>query len=218
MEMIWMATRITLWVAGVVGCMRYFQLSPKYKLLTMYLLLGVATDLTGTYFENDSGYNLFLIPIYSLIELSIFSALYYFFFLEQKKRFLLFGIPLMLGFIVLDIFFLCDLFNAKTFYAFGKVISDFTIIGLCFFYYWKVLMGEQAINRELFILNTVFLSYFLINALIFLSINFLINEAFYLVDPFWAANALTALLLYAFLTYMIWQDGKTRKALHSGLL
>ncbi|WP_264789307.1 hypothetical protein [Aureispira anguillae] len=116
-----------------------------------------------------------------------------------------------LGLILLDFLFLCDLFNAETFYAFSKVIADLTIIILCLIYYWKVLKEEMPIDKELLLLNSGFISYFSINCFIFLSINFLINESLDLVTPFWTLNALSALFLYLFLTYMIWQHGKIQK-------
>lgn len=218
MEVIWILTRVTLWISGSIGLVTYSRLSPIYKLIVAYILLAIGGDLTSTFFEKNGGYNLFVIPIYSFLELTLFSSLYYLYFIKSKSKLLLGFTLLMHSLILLDIIFLADFFNAKTFYAFGKVTTDLTIVIFCLVYYWKTIKGDQPINKELFRLNSIFISYFLINLLIFLSINFLINESLHLVNPFWMLNALSALFLYLFLTYMIWQHGKTPKTSHFGSL
>lgn len=215
-EIIWKAVECSMCVAGLSACYFYKELAPHYKLINSYIWLGILIDLLTTYFMNKTGYNLFLLPIYSFAELAIFSTIYLRFFIK-KKTFILKGLlALAHGLIILDFLLLCDLFNAKSFYAFSKVIADIAIILLCLRYYRMILKEEAPIDKELLLLNSVFIGYFSINSIIFLSINFLVNESLDLVTPFWVLNALSALFLYLFLTYMIWQHGKIQKTSPSG--
>ncbi|WMX14695.1 MULTISPECIES: hypothetical protein [unclassified Aureispira] len=204
-------TELSMFIAGVTVCYYLKQLSHLYKLIGSYIGLSILVELLTTYFMSSTGYNLFLLPVYSFAELAIFSTIYLCFFFEEEKSTLRNLLLLAHGLIILDILFLCDLFNAETFYAFSKVVADIAIILLCLRYYWTILKEKTPIDKERLLLNSMFIGYFSINSIIFLSINFLVNESLYLVTPFWMLNALSALLLYSFLTYMIWQHGKTQK-------
>lgn len=210
-EIIFDGAEWSLYIAGIGSCYFYKQLHSIYKLLSLYIWFTILTNYIGLYFSS----NLFWLPIYSFVELAVFSTIYLRFFLKGEK--IIQGLLVLAhALILLDFLFLCDLFNAKTFYAFSKVIADIAIVLLCLRYYWAILKEEMPIDKELLLLNSVFIGYFSINSIIFLSINFLVNESLDLVTPFWILNALSALFLYLFLTYMIWQHGKTPKTSPSG--
>jgi hypothetical protein len=215
-ETIWKAVEVSMCVAGLSSCFFYKNLDSHYRFINIYIWLGVLIDLLTTYFMKSTGYNLFLLPIYSFAELAIFSSIYLRFFLKGENAVLKSLLLLAHGLILLDFLFLCDLFNAETFYAFSKVVADIAIVVLCLKYFSNILKEETPIKKELLLLNSVFIGYFSINSIIFLSINFLVNESLDLVTPFWVLNALSALFLYSFLTYMIWQHGRTQKTLPSG--
>lgn len=214
---IFLATRIVLWFAGILGCLLYKTLTKKYQLIIVYILLALSIDCFAFLLKKNALYNLFLLPVYSFIELAIFSKVYKDYFIKDYRLLLNVFTVFIHSLILLDVAFLCDFFNAKTFYAFSKVITDIGIITFCLLYYWKSLKEDQIINKELLLLNAGFLCYFSINLLIFLSMNFLINASLHLVDPFWILNALSALFLYLFLIYMIWRYGRNPKLSHSGL-
>lgn len=211
-ESIFFIAEISLCISGIVSGYYYKHLTLKYYYLGFYIWLTILTNYIGLYFSS----NLFWLPIYSFAELSIFSIIYLRFFLKGEKKVLQLLLLLAQALIVLDFLFLCDLFNAKTFYAFSKVVADVAIVLLCLRYYWTILQEDTPIDKELLLLNSVFIGYFSINTIIFLSINFLVNESLDLVTPFWVLNALNALFLYSFLTYMIWQHGRIQKTLPSG--
>lgn len=202
----------SLYIVGIISCFHYKQLTPKYQYLSFYIWFTILTNFMGVYLN----YNLFLLPIYSFVELFIFSLIYLRFFLKGEKKVLQGLLLVAHGLILLDFLFLCDLFNAKTFYAFSKVVADISIVLLCLKYYSNILKEETPINKELLLLNSVFVGYFSINSITFLSANFLVNESLDLVTPFWVLNALSALFLYSFLTYMIWQHGRIQKTSPSG--
>ena len=210
MEFIWGITRITLWVGVLIVLIQYPRISPFYRLVGAYLFLSVIVDVTNTYFEQSTGYNLFVIPIYSFFELLLYSIIYYQYLLKRKSWLGFYALIICFLLIVLDTLFLSDLFNVKFFTAFSKVLTDLVIVVMALCYYSEILQGIHPYNKVVFYLNTIFLGYFLLNSLIFLSINFLVNASLTIVIPFWAANALSALFLYALLTYIIWQHGNIK--------
>lgn len=215
LDIFFKTSELSIFLAGIISCFFYKKLPNIYKLISLYIWWGACINCLGIYFKN-TGYNLFLVPIYSFIELAIFSYIYIYIFFK-KTSFLYKGLIFLAhSLIILDFLFLYDLFNAKTFDAFNKVVSDVTIILLCLRYYSSILKEETPINKELILLNSVFIGYFSINCLIFLSMNFLVNESRDLVIPFWLLNAFSILSLYMFFIYMIWQHGKTQKVSPSG--
>lgn len=211
-EIILNSAEWSLYILGITCCYYYRQLTPIYQYLSFYIWFTILTNFMGVYLN----YNLFLLPIYSFAELAIFSSIYLRFFLKGENLVLKGLLLFAHGLILLDFLFLCDLFNAETFYAFSKVVTDIAIVVLCLKYFSNILKEETLINKELLLLNSVFVGYFFINSITFLSANFLVNESLDLVTPFWVLNALSALFLYSFLTYMIWQHGRTQKTSPSG--
>lgn len=215
-EIILAGTGFSLCIAGLSSCYFYKKLAFHYKILSFYIWFTIITNGIGLYLTSHTGYNLFLLPIYSFVELFIFSTIYIRFFFREKNIVIQSLLLLAHGLILLDFLFLCDLFNAETFYAFSKVVADIAIVVLCLKYFSNILKEETLINKELLLLNSVFVGYFFINSITFLSANFLVNESLDLVTPFWVLNALSALFLYSFLTYMIWQHGRIQKTSPSG--
>lgn len=215
-EYLLITTEIAMCMAGISTCYLYKKLPTLYKFMGTYIWFSILIDLLTAYFMKSTGYNLFLLPIYSFAELAIFSTIYLRFFLKGENAVLKSLLLLAHGLILLDFLFLCDLFNAETFYAFSKVVADIAIVILCLKYFSNILKEETLINKELLLLNSVFVGYFFINSITFLSANFLVNESLDLVTPFWVLNALSALFLYSFLTYMIWQHGRIQKTSPSG--
>lgn len=215
-EAILFTTRLFLWLAGIVGGVFFLRLSPRYKLITSYIFLGIGIDLLTEYFIDLFAYNLFLLPAFSFFELLIFTVLYLRFFLGKSSPSIFVFALSLFGLIFLDIVYLCDLYNAANFYALSKVVSDVGIVSFCLIYFWKVLKGLVPINKDMLLLNALFLFYFSVNFLIFGSINFLINESLQLVNPFWTLNLLSAIILYSIMTYMIWQHGSNQRILPYG--
>lgn len=210
MEFIWWSTRIVLWIGVLIVLIQYPRISPFYRLIGSYLFLSLIVDIVNTYYETSTGYNLFIIPVYSFFELLLYSIIYYQYLLKRKSIVGFYALIICFLLIVLDALFLSDLFNAKFFTAFSKVLADLVIVVMALCCYSEILQGIRPYNKVVFYLNTVFLGYFLLNSLVFLSINFLVNASLNIVIPFWAANALSALFLYAFLTYIIWQHGNIK--------
>ena len=215
-DIIWTAIALSLCTGVILGAYFYNKLSPIYRLVTFYLLFSIVSGWLSDYFANKEGYNLFLLPVFSFIELTIFYILYASFFITKGKVPLRIFTLLVYGLILLDVVFLCDLFDVTTFYAFSKIVTNAAIIVFCLFYFWETLQNKVLIDKEKLVLNLAFISYFSITFITFLSFNFLVNANLAITYPFWILNALSTLFFYLFLIFMIWQHGNSPKSLHSG--
>ena len=182
--------------------------------MTFYLLCSIVGDWLSDYFANNGGNNLFLLPFFSFIELTIFYKLYSLSFIRKGKVPLRNFTLLTYGLILLDIVLLCDLFDVSTFYAVSKIVTNAAIVVYCLSYYLETLKNEVLIDedKEKLLLNSVFISYFLITFFIFIAFNFLVNPEYLdTTYPFWVLNAFCTLLLYLFLTFRIWRHGNSPK-------
>ncbi|OJJ20595.1 hypothetical protein BKI52_19265 [marine bacterium AO1-C] len=202
------------------GCAIGFFCFPRgrsvNRWLILYLVAGLTSELVFRYFGSISAqrYNLFVVPFFAITELIIFSAIYYLHLLKRSPKVFLLGLfGAML--IIMDILFLSQLFVIEQYQTYSKVISDFLIIVYCLLYYRQLLKTNEP-NAFYLKLNAGVLSYFVINLLIFSSLNFLVNESINLVIVFWVLNVVASSAFYLFLTYQIWQHGKIRKPLQYG--
>lgn len=206
---------ITLMVGLIVSLLYFRYISKGYRLLIVYLAGALIMDLLFRYFGSYSHlkYNLFLFPIFGFFELAVLSVLYYKYIFKGISKSLLVFIVTMLLLIACEIFSINKLLEIKTFYSFGKVIADVSIIWFCLLFYWQVFKGEIPVKSKYGTLNAAILIFFSINLVISLPLNFLVNEKLSVVIFFWVINLISVLLFYFFLIYLIWQDGKTRKIL-----
>lgn len=207
---------ILLLIGIIIGAYYRKHLNRCFLLLFGFLILGFITEILSRYLGLYSNlrYNLFLIPIYGLTELLLFSVLYYKYLLKSKNRLLQYFIVILIILILVDISRIGNMFIAKKFQSYGKVIADGGIVMLCLFYYWEVIKGKIKSTTEINILNAANIIFFSLSLLIFLSINFLVNANYDLVMIFWFFNLIIISLYYTTLILLIWQNGKTRKSLH----
>lgn len=212
-SLITIVSPIILLTGVVIGVKNFTQLSNSYKVIVCYLGIALIVDLLFRYLGLYSHfkYNLFIIPIFGLLELAVFSTLYYRYILKSKSVPLFLLIILMHLLIIGEIVFVNKLFHQKSFQSFGKVIADSSIIFFCLLYYWQVFKGKIAIHSDISFLNATVIVYYSINVIIFLCVNFLVNENVRIVTAFWIINLISVTLFYIILIYLIWQDGKIRK-------
>lgn len=211
LEILLLLPPIILFIGLLVGTIVYKRINIHYKLILLYLLLCFVTDILNRYFGNIFKSNLILFPIFSFIELSIFSVLYYLFIIASSSKLLKIFIAIVLLFIIVDIGNV-DMYNAKSVQSYGKVFDNLTIILLSLLYIWKLIKNtDNTFDKHLPIFNFGVLMYFSINLLIFLPFNFLVNSQSHVIYYFWMINLVVTILFYSFLIYMIWLNGKTPK-------
>lgn len=206
---------IILIIGVLLGIFKFKKLRKSNQLIVFYLVFSLTFDLLSRYFGyfSQSKYNLFLIPIYGVLELGCFSVLYYKYIFLSKSKYLLSYIITMHLLILAEIIFGKGLFRPESFQSFGKVIADASIILYSIYFYLKVFKGQIPIHSEYAFLNAVILIYFSINLIIYLAINFLVNAQFKLVVAFWIINLLSVIIFELILISLIWKDGRTRKTL-----
>ena len=195
---------ITLVFGIIVGLWYLRYICDSYRLLVVYLAGAFIMDLLFRYFGFYSPlkYNLFLFPIFGFFELSVLSVLYYKYIFKSISKSLLVFIVFMLLIITFEIFSINKLLQIKTFYSFGKVIADVSIIWFCLLYYWQVFKGKIPVKSKYGALNAAILIYFSVNLVISLPLNFLVNEKLSVVIFFWVINLISILLFYLFLIYV----------------
>lgn len=199
----------------IIGLYYRKHLDGCFRLLLMYLFIGIITELFSRYFGaiSDLKYNLFLIPIYGLLELVLFSLLYYKYIIKRKSRRFFVIILILLGLTLVDLSRMGDMFKASNFQSYGKVIADAGIVLFCLIYYLDVVKGRIKSTFELNLLNAGSITFFSLNLIIFLAINFLVNAKYNIVMFFWNFNLFVICSYYIIIIYLIWRNGKTRKSL-----
>jgi len=194
------------WVALLVGIFQYKHLDKFHRWVFYYIsamaILNGMSHLAPYLFGWSS---LYLIPLSGLVTLYIFQKIYLSFLLNLTKPIYRI-LPQVLSWLI-GLYFLYR-FNVKDTSQFHTptVVSSYAlIVALCLRYCWEMLTRSGALNRTLFTFNIIVLSYFFISAIFFMTSNFLVNEALYLVAPFWMVYGISTLLFYVYLTYFIWQ-------------
>ncbi|WP_188620695.1 hypothetical protein [Flavobacterium suaedae] len=101
--------------------------------------------------------------------------------------------------------------NVKSFQPYAKVADNFVIILLALSFLQEKIDDFKEQKWDNFRLNIVILVFFTFNTLIFLPINFIVNENSGVKFYFWAGNSILLLLFYSYLIGKIWKNGKQNK-------
>jgi hypothetical protein len=195
-----------------MGIRNYSKLNPPDVLLIVYLIFVLVIDIIVRYmvlvlkFEN----NLFLIPVYALGEFLIIAVLYLIFLLRIKNHIVVIILSGVSALILFDLFYLSRLTDTANFQSIAKIIANLSIIVICIFYSWKGILNTGIRSLEFVGINPYIIGYFSINLIIFLSINFLINEALGIVTYFWILNLVVNVLFYIKITHFLWKRGRIR--------
>lgn len=208
-------TPLTAFGGVVSGLLYRHRLSGIGKLLALYLLVALGTDLLSRYLGTFHGNNLMLVPLFGVAELLSFAALYHFFLLPQKHL----AIPAIAGLsaaLVLFQAFRPAEFALSGFHAYGRVLTGMTIAGISVVHHYQVLRKPRLWHSGALSLSTGVLCFFIVNSMWFLAVNFTVNEAHTTVFVLWIFNAVLTPLFYLFLTYQLWQNGKTPPPLQRG--
>ena len=109
-----------------------------------------------------------------------------------------------------------DSFNASSFQPYSKVVSSFVIIVLILSYIMQRITKDVEISKQDQLLNITVLSYFALNLVLLLPINFLINEKPEITVYIWTTYLILTILFYSCLSILLCKNGKNRKRLHFG--
>ena len=101
--------------------------------------------------------------------------------------------------------------NVKSFQPYAKVADNFVIILLSLSFLQEKISDFKERQWNNFSFNIVVLVFFTLNTLIFLPINFLVNEGSGIKFYFWIGNSVLLLLFYSYLIGKIWNNGRKNK-------
>jgi hypothetical protein len=203
-------------IGAIIGAIYYKKLKTEDRILAGFLLASFLTQVLQMYFGFIKDVpNLFLIPLYGFFEFLLFSIIYARFFSGETKKVLNFIIPIIGIGLMTEVAISFFNQNPTKFISYGKIFVNLSIIGYSSTYLIKVLLDKkQKLIPNRINLSFILLINYTLTLLLFLAVNFLINNSLKIVSYFWMFHALITALYYGILTYYIWNRGKTLKYLH----
>jgi hypothetical protein len=206
-------------VGVLVGLSKLKRLSTPCHLLFIYLVFCLTTELLSRYLGlvSHAKNNLFMFPVFALGEFIIFSLLYLKYLMDLKKFVLYIVLTVGCLLILTDIFFLSNVLDIKHFNCLAAVVSNLTIMVICLLYIFKGLENKGIRDREFIWFTPYITGYFSLTLLIFLSMNFLVNERLTIVIYFWVGNLMLNVSFYLLIAYFLWKHGRTPELSPSGL-
>ncbi|HAD97269.1 MAG TPA: hypothetical protein DCG19_07670 [Cryomorphaceae bacterium] len=194
----------------IITIARRKHLTGLYKLLSLYLLLALLTDLLSRFIGTVYGNNLILVPLFGLAELALFTFLFHRYLLPRKYPFIIGMIIACALLIGLDLFG-ADWGQPTHFHAYGRVLSGLLIATLSLISLGHILRNPQRQTLPNLALCAGILIYYAIDSLWFISVNFMVNQEVSTVFGLWMVHALVTPLFYIFLTHHIWRTGRILK-------
>ncbi len=193
-----------------IGIYYYKKLSNLYRSILYYLLVMGCIDLTSRVCGKVFKSNLYFLPILGFSEIFIFSAVFYYmgFKYSKLKYLLVFVNVTALIFSVIELFQI-SYFEAYHFQLYSKAANSFFIILFAIIFFFRNIKRNTIINGTIFRLNSGILIFFSLSFIIFLPLEFLVNEASVYKFYIWFANLGLAITFYIFLIGILWKNGKT---------
>lgn len=175
-----------------------------------YVMVIASMNIVSHFLSQTTGYNLWFVPISGLVALFCFSSIYLSHLLQEKNKRISTLVNAIRLIILIHFVYTMSQIKPSSFHASTVVLCYLTIVLLSIRYYWRMLSKQIPLDRSNFIFNSVILVYFMSSTLFFITTNFLINEALYLVAPFWIGYSCITLCFYLYITHKLWQHGKTQ--------
>jgi len=192
-------------LAVICGGYYYKWLNKVYRLIFSYIIVCLIIDIIARSLIFYSLNNLMLLLYLSLVELIIFLKLYA--NITKKKIGLILSV--IGGIYILSEIILIDPNDTTNFQSYSKIVSSFLIVLMALIYFLEQLKKDTAMKN--LHLNYSILIYFTLNMILWLPINFLIDETSELIFYVWRILLFITILFYANLTYLIWKNGRAQK-------
>lgn len=208
---------VILTTASVIGIVMFKKLQPPYKWLFFYALIALIFHILSHYYGYFYGNNLIFAQTYGFFELFIFLIIFCSFLLKKLSGIVI----LMLGicgliYILYESLTL-DFYDLENFQYYSRPIDALIIVVASILYFIEQIGQSKVVDRSKMILNGVILTYFSLNLIMILPVNYFINADTDLKFVFMVSNMITTTLFYIYLTYSLWKNGKIQKPLRTGL-
>lgn len=193
----------------IVCCVSFLRQASVFRVICLFVIVAFTVEVLSTILWYNQKNNLFLLHIYTPIELLIISIFYYNIFKRYVKKWI---IPLLCClFIICSIFDSLFIHGISNFNIYARSIESIIIISYSLFFFYKKL-GESNIKSTLSfpldLINSAFLIYFSISFFLFLFSNYINDEtlATYIA---WGIHAIALWLLYTTIGIALWKAGKS---------
>jgi hypothetical protein len=198
-------------VIGILGgIIHYLSLTKVYKLITVYLVVSLLTDLTSRILSLLDQENLILLPFFNLLEFLLFLRVYYLFFEKKKQMLLLVIAGVFLAGFSLDLFHSFASPDLMT-NSYSSIIESMSIVFLAFLFFFDRIRASDELVWPTFVLNSVILVYFSVKLMFYIPIKFFIQDDTNLKFYFWIVHSLMLIIFYLYLAKSIWKHGKIQK-------
>lgn len=204
--LIWIITLILL-VGVIIGYSSFKYSNIITKSITVYLAVMLLADVVGKIYFLLGINNQFILPVYSFVELLLFTFFYNKYMLSKRYKILIAINILAMFFILWDIVTF-SFTSAKDFQSYAKVFDNFGIILLALTYCYEKLDQPSVAKWKNFRLNIVIAVFFTINLIFFLPYNFIINDNAGIQFYFWFGIAIITIIFYIYLTTLVIQDSR----------
>lgn len=205
---------ILLVVGIIIAIIHYQKLDAFHKGIFFYLVLMLLVDFLSRYFGYISSKknNLIILIVYSLVEIVAVSYFYSKFLLKKMHKLLILACFISVLYIVYELIYY-TFFNTsiKSFQPYAKVADNFVVILLALSFLQEKISDFKERQWNNFSFNIVILAFFTFNMIIFLPINFIVNENSGVKFYFWAGNSVLLLLFYSYLIAKVWKNGRQGK-------
>ena len=210
-EFITTASPLVLFISVGVGVYCFKRLDTIGKLLWLYLAGSLIIDLLSRLLAEMKGNNLFLFFVLTFLELFVFLLLYY--HLVKKKKIILVMAVFGIVYTVVETIYV-NAADIKVFQPYSKALVPLLIVMMSLLFFFELIRDEENLYKnegDYLVLNSMILCFFSLEFLIFLPMNFLVNNAIQLVGYVLISNVFFMILFYLYLTYFIWKRGKNLK-------
>ena len=176
--------------------------------LITYLIISLVTDLLSRWIGRYYANNLLLVPIYALLEMLIFTGLYFRYIFVGKHPLLRLLTVLTAAYTMIEIFGLASR-PAIDFQSYARSVCSFLLTVFSTTY----LVDQMKMKNTIWPMirfNCSVLIYFAFNFFIYLPINFFINAPTQTKYYLWIVNLLIVCLFYLSIIETILRSGKDK--------
>ncbi|MEM9822200.1 MAG: hypothetical protein AAF985_14050, partial [Bacteroidota bacterium] len=118
-------------------------------------------------------------------------------------------IVLLVSYSLYEIIILWEV-NPKDFFCLSKVFNSLAIVIMSIVFYIAQIARDHQAKPTFFLLNTIIFAFHSLNLILYLPINFLINENSNIKFYFWSISLVLTLLFYLSIIHILWIHGKNR--------
>ena len=195
-------------IAAITGAIRFKKLDETLKLLSLLIFFALVVESVSRVFWLYKVSNLFLWPIYVIVEMAFLIWLYS---IElQSKLFTkarVWIIAVFAAYVIYKTFQVSSKINLID--NSGRLLESVLLILIILGYYYKLYVNqptENLWNLPMFCVSTGLLIFFSGNFFIFLFINFILQYSQKLNYQIWIIHASLNCVLYLIYTFALWKS------------